>query len=113
MFKGSRFKRGDFVGIKNHDTKYVKGIHITKRVFGVRGDLVKTVKDVVFINGKPIGHAKSKTQKGYPLTPLNIKVIPKNFIFVAGDHKDSFDSRYQEFGLVDIKNIEGKVVPLW
>ena len=41
------------------------------------------------------------------------QTIPQQYFFVVADHKDSFDSRYQEFGLVRENYIEGKVYPVW
>ncbi|ORJ57505.1 S26 family signal peptidase [Geothermobacter hydrogeniphilus] len=47
-----------------------------------------------------LGRAKKVSRKGEPLQPAQIEgVIPQGMAFMAGDSKDSFDSRY--FGLVD------------
>jgi type IV secretory pathway protease TraF len=34
-------------------------------------------------------------------------------VFVAGDHHRSFDSKYNEFGLVKRENIKGRSFALW
>jgi type IV secretory pathway protease TraF len=69
-----------------------------------------------------------QTKEGNPLTPLSIKnipegrntqgiipegIIPKGYVFVAGDNLNSFDSRYEEFGLVPVEKIWGKAVLWW
>lgn len=57
------------------------------------------------------------TKEGRPLTPLVLNefgmTIPKGYVFVAGDHPQSFDSRYEEFGLVPVEKIWGKAVLTW
>ena len=37
----------------------------------------------------------------------------EGYVFVAGDHPKSFDSRYDEFGLVNIENIQGRAIWWW
>ncbi|CAO5681419.1 MAG: hypothetical protein NEHIOOID_01294 [Holosporales bacterium] len=41
------------------------------------------------------------------------KYVPKNHVAVIGDHKYSFDSRYERFGFIDLKKIEGKAWKLF
>lgn len=74
-----------------------------------------------------------QTREGNPLTPLSVKgfsegsmskgmifkgvipeaIIPPGYVFVAGDNPNSFDSRYEEFGLVPMEKIWGKAVLWW
>ena len=59
-----------------------------------------------------------QTKEGNPLTPLSVKnisgeIIPPGYVFVAGDNPNSFDSRYEEFGLVPMEKIWGKAVFWW
>ena len=54
-----------------------------------------------------------KTSDGKPLTPISATSVPEGYVFVAGDHPNSFDSRYEEFGLVPIEKIWGKAVLCW
>ena len=79
-----------------------------------------------------------QTREGNPLTPLSVKrfsegsmsketifervipegiipsgIIPPGYVFVAGDNPHSFDSRYEEFGLVPMEKIWGKAVFWW
>lgn len=74
-----------------------------------------------------------QTREGNPLTPLSVKgfsegsmskgmifkgvipeaIIPPGYVFVAGDNPNSFDSRYEEFGLVPMEKIWGKAIATW
>jgi signal peptidase I len=51
-----------------------------------------------------------KTSEGKPLTPLLAISVPEDYVFVAGDNPNSFDSRYEEFGLVPREKIWGKAI---
>lgn len=126
--KSNTIQRGDIVSIEGHHPLYV-GEHIfTKRVVGLPGDQITNP-----LRGSPL---RGKTKKGltikakngsftitYPLlertkegeilTPLPNQAIPEGYLFVVGDHPRSFDSRYEEFGLVSINNIYGKALLKW
>lgn len=54
-----------------------------------------------------------RTTNGSLLTPLRATIVPEGYVFVAGDHLRSFDSRYEEFGLVPLEKIWGKGVLTW
>ena len=54
-----------------------------------------------------------QTKDGKPLTPLRVEIVPEGYVFVAGDHLRSFDSRYEEFGLVSQQNLWGKAASTW
>jgi conjugal transfer pilin signal peptidase TrbI len=102
VVKGMGVNKGDLVSIKGHQTKYFKDLNFTKRIVGIKGETV------------PCGATlKSKTKHGKPLTELCTHVIPDGFVYVKADHPDSFDSRYQEFGLVKTDHIMGRAFPLW
>lgn len=102
-FKGMSFKRGDLVLIVGHRTKYFPPVPLIKRVVGKEGDIIAPyLKDL-----------KTKTGAGQPLTPLKAKFVPEGYVFVKADHPDSFDSRYEEFGLVKVEEIWGRSFPLW
>lgn len=53
------------------------------------------------------------TREGNPLTPISIQIVPESYVFVAGDNPHSFDSRYEEFGLVPYEKIWGKAIWVW
>jgi conjugal transfer pilin signal peptidase TrbI len=113
LVKGQAWQKYDLVAIKGVATKYTKDQHFTKRVLGVPGDLITVRDGQVMINGNIIATLKAATKDHKILTPIKAQMIPKKYFFVIAEHKDSFDSRYQEFGLVPYEYIEGKVIPIW
>ena len=113
LVKGRDWDKGDLVAIKGFATQYTKDQHFTKRVVGVAGDLIKFKEDWIFINQQKIAKLKAKTYDNKKLNPIREQMIPQQYFFVIAEHKDSFDSRYQEFGLVHKNYIEGKVYAIW
>lgn len=87
----------------------------------------------VHLSGIEIFPLLKQTREGNPLTPLSVKefsegsipkgmifrgaipegIIPPGYVFVAGDNPNSFDSHYEEFGLVPMEKIWGKAVLWW
>lgn len=113
LVKGDNWKKGDLVAIKNFHTKHTKNQHFTKKIVGVAGDVVTIEGKHVLVNGVKHAQLKNKTKNNKKLTPMIAQTIPQQHFFVIATHKDSFDSRYQEFGLVRENYIEGKVYPIW
>lgn len=80
-------------------SKYVLG----KRVVGMPGDVVEFRGRDVLINGHFIHTAKTMSLRGDKLDLLKNGepfIINSGYYYVAGEHKDSFDSRYSVFGLI-------------
>lgn len=71
-----------------------------KRVVGVAGDMVTEKDRMFYVNGRPIALAKSVSRLGEPLALGPTGIIPAGCIFVATEHKDSFDSRYAAIGWI-------------
>lgn len=92
-------QKGDLCAFNFSGKKFIK------YVFGTAGDRIKNVNGVIYVGEKRIGLA----QKTEYLTPVENGVVPEGYIFVSGTHPDSLDSRYQEFGLVKLSEIKGKV----
>lgn len=109
----AKFRRNDLVTFNKHKTAYLKNIYFTKYVRGVAGDTISVDRQFIYINKHKVGAAKKITKKGLPLTPIRAQIIPSGYIFVVTPHPDSFDSRYQEFGLVSTKDICGRVIASW
>lgn len=118
--KEASFNRGGIVCFKGHKAKYIKGDKpLAKRILGLPGDQVKKEGNGIKVipQGKDVSPfvlpLLKQTSKGDPLTPLSLTTIPEGYVFVAGDHPKSFDSRYKEFGLVLIETIKGRAIWWW
>ena len=111
-----------FLVIKNQQPKrnhYIAFNHpwfkdpLVKQVVGVEGDVVYKVNGNLWVNNQNIGSVLKKTKTGRPLTSLAHKgEIPPKHYFVAAFHNGSFDSRYEEVGLITLKQVLGRAVPL-
>lgn len=118
VLKSSSIKRGDIVAIQGHTPQYV-GEHIfTKRIVGLPGDQIIRNKTQLTLKAQNGSFSTSlplliKTKEGEPLAPLSLNVIPEGYLFVIGDHLRSFDSRYEEFGLVKKEKVWGKGLITW
>lgn len=77
-----------------------------KYIAGIEGDNVSRKGNKIFINDKLVGEAKN--EEG--LHPIDSTVIPKGYVFVRGEHENSLDSRYREFGLVREDCLKGKAI---
>ncbi|MBY0501646.1 MAG: signal peptidase I [Alphaproteobacteria bacterium] len=122
FLKSASINRGDIVLIPNYPVPYVGEKSLSKRVFGLPGDRISRDKEGIKIASQDPDLKNSnpkhlplleKTSKGEPLTPLSERVIPAGYVFVAGDNTRSFDSRYEEFGLVPIEKIWGKALAVF
>lgn len=80
---------------------------LVKRVIAVEGDRIKIENSNVYVNNLLLEelYINNEYTDGYV-----DMVIPKNKVFAMGDNREeSLDSRYEEVGLVDEKDIMGKV----
>jgi len=117
--KSTSINQGDIVAIQGHKPQYLKGSYIfTKRAIGLPGDQIIKSQNSLTIKTKNGSFTityplLNKTKEGQILTPLSISAVPGGYLFVVGDHLRSFDSRYEEFGLVSIDNIYGKAILKW
>jgi len=102
LVKGSPYKKGDYVTVEHHRPLYLLDeVQFTKQVAGLPGDQVK------------IGALHPQNHQGQKLTPLKVATIPEGYVFLKGEHPDSYDSRYEEFGLVKTEHIVGRTWPLF
>jgi len=93
---------------------YKTGEIFIKIVGGISGDEVVTKEKDFYITNqfgdKFIGTAKTVSLKGQPLTMSDSGIIPPHYYFAYTTHKDSYDSRYQQIGLVNETQIIGTAV---
>lgn len=89
------------------------GDWMIKKILGVAGDEIKyDPHGVLWVNETAVGLPCSHSSNGYPLTPLPAQMIPNGFVFLYAEHHKSFDSRYQELGLVPVSQLKGRVFPI-
>jgi len=98
---------GDMVIFPLPEKLNVRG-SVVKEVRALSGDTLDVREGRVFINGELAVTAKPYSLKGDPLTPISSQIIPEGMIFVMGHMKDSYDSRYESFGLIAQKDIRSK-----
>lgn len=102
-------QRGDIVVV---DSYISYGAPLIKRVIAVGGDTVDIdiVRGVVIVNGETLDepYVSAPTHNAGDMTfPLT---VPEGMVFLLGDNRPSSkDSRYAEIGLIDERDILGKV----
>lgn len=111
--KDVKVKRGDLVCLKGHETTFTPDVSLTKRLTGLPGDTIEIRKGCAFVASVNVGQLQKTTKDGLALTPLKARVVPKGFVFISADHPRSFDSRYEEFGLVPQELIQGRCFGLF
>lgn len=115
---GAALQRGDllvyrFEGEAASDRPGLRGQPFFKVLRGLPGDVVTVSGQTVWLNGQPVGEAKTHAFDGQPLHPIPAGVIPAGHFYVQGTGPDSFDSRYQESGLVRAEQVLGTAVVLF
>ncbi len=96
--------------VRDNPTYKNKEVKFIKLLGGKEGDVVKINDRDFSINDGFIGTAKTLSLKGEPLTMAASGIIPAHKFFAYTNHIDSFDSRYNEIGLIDEKNIIGTAI---
>ena len=86
---------------------------VIKKIVGVEGDLIwYDQNNQMFINDLKIGALKKVASDGRKLHATPSQIIPKSQVFLYSENINSFDSRYQELGLVSFTALQGLVIPL-
>jgi len=97
------FNHGDVVVFNS--TKLHKVL--IKRIIGVGGDTIKLENGQVYRNGKVLNeyYINNKVTE-----TLEIKVLPGTYFVMGDNRQNSLDSRFEMVGLINQKDIIGKVV---
>lgn len=106
-------KSGDVVVFRRKD-RATRGnnLDLLKRVACVEGDLLQVRNRSYFCNGRFLGAAKETALSGEPVANFIFSgTVPTGRIFVMGDHKDSYDSRY--YGFIDKREIKAKALAIF
>ena len=110
-------EQGDIIvftqkGFRTMEDKWSKEEPLVKRVIATEGQTVDidVKKGVVMVDEKPLNEPYNMPTHIKGTISLPYMVEP-GCVFVMGDNRDnSFDSRFQEIGAVDIRYILGKVL---
>jgi signal peptidase I len=102
-------RRGELVVLESR----AAGGLIIKRVEAVGGDLVPRIEDEIVALGEMTTERSLGVEEGAS-GELGPPTIPPDRFFVVGDNrKNSFDSRYPDFGLVQRTQIKGKPIYIY
>lgn len=113
MVRAKEVGKNDYVVFSLKGDRFAKdNDKLLKRVGCAAGDVLRTAGKEYFCNDVFLGKAKDFSLKGDRLPNFNYNgVIGSGFIFVIGDHKDSYDSKY--FGFIHKDQVIAKAYPLW
>lgn len=109
--------RGDYVLFHHKELAAKVGMKKSEEMLKVIGcnegdQLTVDAEKKFYCNGEYLVRAKDISLKGEPLQHfVFIGQIPKGVMFVMGQHKDSYDSRY--FGFVEKNRILAKAYPIF
>lgn len=107
--KPDHLERGTIVAFTHPLSKAV----LAKEIGGLPGDTITISHNQVYINHEVIGEIKLESPSGIKLSPIQEGSIDNQYFFARGRHEHSFDSRYAEFGLVNIENIKETLWPIF
>jgi conjugal transfer pilin signal peptidase TrbI len=90
------------------------GGNVVKKIVGVAGDSITYDTEGNLWVGRQlkVDRPKKKSKDGRLLTPLKPGIIPEGMVFVMGNRERSFDSRYEEMGLIPEHALQGRVIAL-
>lgn len=84
-----------------------------KLIGGRGGDLIKEEGGRYYINGNYVGTAKGFSKKNEAVEKTPSGIIPHGYYFVYTLHKDSYDSKYKEVGLIAASDVIGVAYPIF
>ncbi len=102
-------KRNQYVSLSHP----ISQKRLAKQIIGMPGDRIKLKNNQFFINDHFCGSICHTTSKGESLSPIETREIPEEYVFVYAPHSESFDSRYQQFGLIHINQLKEVLWPIF
>jgi signal peptidase I/conjugal transfer pilin signal peptidase TrbI len=112
-----RVSKGDYVLFRHRELPAGMGVKTPEDVLKIvgcdEGDVLSVDSDrLFFCNGDYLVRAKEVSLKGEPLRHFVFNgTIPRGYVFVMGQHRDSYDSRY--FGFIEKKSIRARAYPIF
>ncbi len=93
--------------------RFGSSVPYLKTVRGVPGMRIAVGEDgTVFLDGAPVGRAKTHALDGRPLATIAPGTIPPGHYYLHADHADSHDSRYAGIGPVPRGRILGRALAM-
>ncbi len=109
VIRGAPWQRGDLVAFVAPKTRYGEGVSWwMKYAMGIPGDKIVVRGNKIWVHGYYCGVMQDKAYDGKELSWQKSMLIPPGFVFVWGTHRRSFDSRYQQVGLINETSILGR-----
>lgn len=117
VVKDSSPVRGEPMAFKWQDpakkTVFPDGVTFLKLAGGMPGDIVLRTDSQLLVNQYAVT-PKEFSNKGAKLEPNSFSgVIPADYFFAVGTHKDSLDSRYAAVGLIERSRVIGRAYVLF
>ena len=114
IHKGELPQRGEYIAFRwPGGGPYPAGVIFVKIVAGTAGDTVTRADRNFYVNGVPVGEAKTTSRQGLPLEPGPVGVLPSGRYYVHAPHPDSLDSRYRLTSWVSADQIIGRAYALF
>ena len=97
-------QNGSYILFYNDFTK----TKVLKQVRGVPGSRIHFDSfGQLWVDDSCVGKPQDFSSDGRRVHPLKAGIIPEGYVFAYASHDRSFDSCYEEFGLVSIESILG------
>jgi conjugal transfer pilin signal peptidase TrbI len=114
IHKGERPQRGQYVAFRwPGGGPYPAGVTFVKLLAGLPGDRVTRVDRNFYVNGIPVGTAKTVSRQGDPLELGATGALPAGQYYVQAPHPDSLDSRYRLTGWITDHQIIGRAYAIF
>lgn len=82
--------------------------HVIKHVIGLPGAQLRYDEEgQLWVDGFCVGKPHTTSRTGKKVNRIQPGIIPEGYIFGHAPHDRSFDSRYEDFGLIPIQSIQG------
>ena len=102
-------KKFDYISLHHPSTPNL----LVKQIVGIPGERIIHQHKHIFVNNHDCGEVLSITPSGAYLSPIEAEEIPEGYLFVYAPHPESFDSRYQQFGLVRTTQLQEMLWPIY